>query len=497
MAILIRPWRRNDFPAVRRILWESWLTAYKPFIPEEDLRAYFTATYHLDALSRLHDNPRVHGFIAETEGGAVGFSRTQFHPNEQRVYLASLYLLPSFQGRGIGGELLRAAEDDARAYGLGELWVGVMVKNEAARRWYDRRGFRFAREEPFRMGQTTVVHVIGCKAVGKGSDADLRRLAAVYPGEKGSPALADSANLLLDRQKLQWPGLAEGYAALKQVRVREVRCGRCVVRVQFNPRRVVSSGARLDPESIRTRPCFLCGPQLPAGQQAILYRESYRILCNPFPVFPGHLTVAHIRHLPQALPDQLERLLRLAADFGPAMVLLYNGPRSGASAPDHLHFQAIPAGQLPVERELGGPAAGAAMKRRGAAAVWCTEGLGRGAVVVAGREAGEVRDLAGAVIGTLARMGASEVEPSMNVLCTWLGEAWRLAIFPRQKHRPDAYFREGVGKLAVSPGAVEMGGVFVTYREEDFLALDARLIGEVYQEVAFDDAAVRTMVASL
>ena len=140
MEVLIRPWRRADFPAVRRILWESWIAAYRTFIPEEDLRTYFEATYQIDSLARLYDNPRVHGFIGEADGEAVGFARTQFHVNENRLYLASLYLLPAFQGKGIGGELLRAAEEKALAYGLRELWVGVMVQNEAAGRWYDTAG---------------------------------------------------------------------------------------------------------------------------------------------------------------------------------------------------------------------------------------------------------------------------------------------------------------------------------------------------------------------
>jgi ribosomal protein S18 acetylase RimI-like enzyme len=167
MEILIRPWRTEDLPAVRRILWESWMAAYSAFIPEEDLRSYHEATYRIDSLAHLYKSTFVHGFIGEVDGAAAGFARTQFHLNENRLYLASLYLLPAFQGRGIGGGLLRAAEERARDYGIEELWVGVMVWNEAARRWYDKRGFRFVREEPFQMGRTTVPHRIGYKVIGE------------------------------------------------------------------------------------------------------------------------------------------------------------------------------------------------------------------------------------------------------------------------------------------------------------------------------------------
>lgn len=167
MEILIRPWQKEDLPTVRRILWESWMEAYRPFIPEEDLRAYHEATYRIESLTHLYDSRFVHGFIGEADGTAVGFARVHFHRNEKRLYLASLYLLPDHQGKGIGGGLLAAAERKTVAYGLPALWVGVMFQNERARRWYEQRGFRFIHQEPFRIGGTVVPHLIGCKVIGR------------------------------------------------------------------------------------------------------------------------------------------------------------------------------------------------------------------------------------------------------------------------------------------------------------------------------------------
>ena len=115
-------------------------------------------------------------------------------------------------------------------------------------------------------------------------------------------------------------------------------------------------------------------------------------------------------------------------------------------------------------------------------------------------EGGCATDIAAAfaeVTGALRRTVGSEDEPMMNVFCTHSGEGWRLAIFPRRKHRPDAYYRVGEGRLSVSPGAAEMGGVFVTHREEDFQALDPGLVGAIFREVAFDDAAIETLFAAL
>ncbi len=483
MEILIRPWRREDFPAVRRILWDSWIAAYGSFIPEEDLRAYLEATYQIASLSRLYDSAFIHGFIGEANGEAVGFARTQFHKDENRIYLASLYLLPAFQGMGIGGRLLQAAEEKALEYGLTELWVGVMVQNEAAGRWYERRDFRFIREEPFRMGRTTVPHRIGYKTIVRSSRrADLqRKLFAVYPGDKEPVSLADLTAGLLERQKKTWPGFAEGYAALESARVREIRGDGWMVKVQFNPRRIVSSGAKLDPESIRKRPCFLCPDHLPPEQQAILYRGDYLILCNPMPIFSSHLTIAHRLHLPQSLPENLPLFLRLAADFGPRMIVFYNGPQSGASAPDHLHFQAAPAGLLPVETEVLKPRNREIVGRWDGVTLWRTRGLGRGILVMEGKRSAEVASVFGRLIEALRHLNPSTDEPLLNLFAAHTGKGWRLILFPRLKLRPAAYFREGEERLLISPGAVDMGGMLITPREEDFLALDRDIVARDLQ----------------
>jgi hypothetical protein len=331
----------------------------------------------------------------------------------------------------------------------------------------------------------------------KAEEGSERGCFAVFDGREETPQLSDLAVALLERQKKTWPDLSEGYAVLGAVRVREIRGDGWDVNVQFNPRRIVSSGANLDPESIRRRPCFLCPENLPPEQQAILYRKEYLILCNPAPIFPAHWTIAHVRHFPQSLSDHLGIFLRLAADFGPRTILFYNGPRCGASAPDHLHFQAAPAGLLPAEEEILNPRKRIGARRRNGVEISRTAGLGRGILVIEGKEEGSVAAAAGEVIGALGRSTTSDGEPLLNILCTRTGEGWRLIIFPRRKHRPDAYFREGKAGLLISPGAVDMGGIIITPREEDFLALTPDLVRGIFREVAFDDAAVETLLTSL
>jgi len=321
---------------------------------------------------------------------------------------------------------------------------------------------------------------------------------AAFDGARGTVRLGDLAGTLLARQKKNWPALTAGYAALEAARLREIDGDGWCVKAQFNPRRIVSSGANLDPESIRRRPCFLCPENLPPEQESIRYREEYLILCNPAPIFPDHWTIANVRHLPQSLPDHLPVLLQLAADFGPQTTVFYNGPRCGASAPDHLHFQAAPAGRMPVEGEVIDP-----RKRTGARRLWGVEisrtaGLGRGILVIEGKEEGSVAAAAGEVIGALGRSTSSDGgEPLLNILCARTGEGWRLILFPRRKHRPDAYFRKGGKRRLISPGAVDMGGIIITPREEDFLALTPDLVQGIFREVAFDDAAVEGLLDAI
>jgi hypothetical protein len=323
-----------------------------------------------------------------------------------------------------------------------------------------------------------------------------RRSSAVFDGRSGTP-LTDLADALLERQKKSWPGLAGGYEALGEARLREIRGDGWGVKIQFNPRRIVSSNARVDPETIRRRPCFLCPDQLPPEQQAILYRDDYLVLCNPMPIFPGHLTIAHRRHLPQSLPENMITFLRLASDFGPRMTLFYNGPRAGASAPDHLHFQAAPAGLMPVEKEILDPRKRTGARRRDGVEICRTAGLARGMLVIEGKEEGNIAAAVGEVIGMVGRRATSDGEPLLNILCTRTGEGWRLILFPRRKHRPDAYFREEGERLLVSPGAVDMGGMIITSREKEFHALTPDLVREIFREVAFDDTAVDALLDHL
>ena len=155
-----------------------------------------------------------------------------------------------------------------------------------------------------------------------------------------------------DEQKKTWPACRKGYASLAHVMERKIDCKGFSVRVQHNPGRMTSTLADVRQEGVRSRPCFLCSHNRPEGQKAVLYRDEYLVLCNPMPVFSAHFTIPLIAHEPQSIAGRAGALLRLTEDFGPSFRLLYNGPKCGASAPDHMHFQAAPARVMPVEGEV-------------------------------------------------------------------------------------------------------------------------------------------------
>lgn len=281
---------------------------------------------------------------------------------------------------------------------------------------------------------------------------------------------------LFAAQEAAWPAMRDNYASLGGVRVRSLDVHGVPYRVQWNPARLVSSAARTDAVSVAARPCFLCAPQRPPEQTSIPFAERYDILVNPFPIFPRHLTIAATSHTEQRIADRIDDLLALA-DALDDFVVFYNGPRCGASAPDHAHFQAGSRGLLPIEAgwrsQITGPIA-----RCGDAMLWCfDESVRRAWVIEAPGAAGDAAELFRAVYRSLPCEIGSD-EPMLNVL------AWRdagvrvVVIFPRARHRPACY-----PSLLSSPASVDLGGVFILPQRKDFEAIDVDDVAQILDEV--------------
>ncbi len=303
-------------------------------------------------------------------------------------------------------------------------------------------------------------------------------------GKCGTP-LPELCGELLSRQKASWPELRSGWEAAASSRSRTVDCDDFFVALQFNPQRIFSSGARVDAASIAERPCFLCPANLPEAQSGILYRRNFLVLCNPFPIFPRHFTISSLDHRPQSLEGELEVFLALARDLAPSLAVFYNGPQCGASAPDHLHFQACPLGSLPVEVQQDDGRPVLTVGKCLSVSVSRIENLGRVALRLEGTDAPALREALEAILAVMKAFPAAEgtAEPMLNLHAAFAEGKWRVLLFPRRKSRPDLYDREEPERVLISPGGVEMGGLLVVPLERDFRRLNADLIRHIYREV--------------
>jgi hypothetical protein len=309
--------------------------------------------------------------------------------------------------------------------------------------------------------------------------------AAFDDAERGK-RLPELCLALLSEQKKTWPDLRRGCASLRDIRERDVSCRGFSVRLQHNPERIKNTLADVAQTNANARRCFLCLEHLPESQKGVLYRSKYLILCNPRPIFPAHFTVSHLEHRPQAIADEIRTLLMLLAEFGSGWTVFYNGPKCGASAPGHLHFQIAPSGQMPIEREICEEKRFMEPIRISGVLLYRLRDLGREVVVMEGDDPVAVERVFKGLLNALRSVLFVAEEPMMNVAGFDEGGKCRLLIFPRRKHRPDAFFREGDARVVVSPGLIDMGGILITPVEKDFERLNAAAVEGIYAEVSLE-----------
>lgn len=318
--------------------------------------------------------------------------------------------------------------------------------------------------------------------------------------------LAEQAATLLRQQQSGWELLRKGYDSLSGVRTRRIMVGAIPFDVQFNPGRIISSSANVDPATISQRRCFLCHEHLPQAQHGLAFGE-FLILCNPYPIFPAHFTVPHRSHVAQRIDGAFSVLLDLSRQLGPGLDLLYNGPRCGASAPDHLHFQAGNSGFMPLLQSIDDGSGGAGvMPRVGSAAgsVSVLEGMGVDVTAVDdglrrwfqldGEDASLIERAFDVLLGVLSRDEDEGEEPMINIVSLFRRQ-WSVLVFPRKAHRPSFYGAEG--GMIISPAAVDMGGVTVTPREEDFVRIQESDIRRLFDDVCIAPADFARAAAGL
>ena len=284
-----------------------------------------------------------------------------------------------------------------------------------------------------------------------------------------------------------WPLASANFRALKGARTREVPVCGLPCRVQWNPERVASSTADTSPEAIAARPCFLCAQNSPAGQRHLVFEgrkgRRYHIQVNPYPIFKDHLVISRDEHLPQAIWHHLPDMLDFAAKY-PDYTVFYNGPACGASAPDHLHFQAVPRRKMPLEEAVDTflDAPGTPLASVKDATLYRFDGFCRGVFALKATTAKSLTKLFYRLLECTDRR-PGETEPKFNLYAYVKGGEWRAFVVMRSAKRSHHYTSEGPDHLAMSPGAADMAGVFVAPFREDFDKLTSAMLEELVDEV--------------
>jgi len=303
-----------------------------------------------------------------------------------------------------------------------------------------------------------------------------------------SNTLADKAKALVAQQKDAWELAKKNYSDLEKIEKKVFDFDQFKIVVQFNPGRIVSSSAKVDDKSIKERPCFLCVDNLPAEQKGILYNNEYLILINPFPIFEEHFTIPTVKHQPQQIAKSFHDMLNIAKDLGKYYSVFYNGPKCGASAPDHLHFQACTNKVMPIETELKNITSenGTLLFDENDTTVYAIGNYLRNLFVIESSS----KENAVSQFETLYNIIQSETgstdEPMMNIVVLYDG-TWKILMFPRAKHRPSQYFIEGENRLLISPAAVDFGGQLITPREEDFNKITKDDIVDIFSQTTISE----------
>lgn len=288
----------------------------------------------------------------------------------------------------------------------------------------------------------------------------------------------------------QWQDVAKRFEELKGVQTREV--GSALA--QFNPARLVSTGAKIDKATLAKRPCFLCEKNRPGEQIVLPFGEGFDILVNPFPILPVHFTIPSRHHQLQAIAENYVQIHRLLRAY-PQLMVFYNGPKCGASAPDHLHFQAGTSGILPLQRdwqrlyETSLPL----LQLNGTEGIYEIKDYICPALAIVSHT--EKHD-----VGLFSRLYEAlplkedETEPMMNIVAWRNGEAFISVVFPREKHRPDCYSADGEAQCLVSPGSLDMAGLLILPRQSDFERMTTERAKAVLREVSLSNEAMVKVV---
>ena len=303
-----------------------------------------------------------------------------------------------------------------------------------------------------------------------------------------------SISRFFNRQLEMWEDARHRFRDLKHVEVRQLSDQ---LKVQFNPARIVSTGAKIDKHTLGERPCFLCERNRPKEQMTKLIDDHFQLLVNPFPILPVHFTIPATKHQPQSIYrhyGEMHRLLSLHSE----LMVFYNGPKCGASAPDHLHFQAGTSGVLPLQTNWQRLSRNLTdvISLNDEEKISVLRDFLVPAFVIISKSEDSDEELFHRLYRSMPMRG-DESEPMMNIIAWRKGDEFISVVIPREKHRPDAYFAEGEAQMMVSPGALDMAGLIITPREEDFSKINLDKATALLRECGISAEKMEAVVSNL
>ena len=303
-----------------------------------------------------------------------------------------------------------------------------------------------------------------------------------------------SISRFFNRQLEMWKDARHRFRDLKHVEVRQLSDQ---LKVQFNPARIVSTGAKIDKHTLGERPCFLCERNRPKEQMTKQIDDHFQLLVNPFPILPVHFTIPATKHQPQSIYrhyGEMHRLLSLHSE----LMVFYNGPKCGASAPDHLHFQAGTSGVLPLQTNWQRLSRNLTdvISLNDEEKISVLRDFLVPAFVIISKSEDSDEELFHRLYRSMPMRG-DESEPMMNIIAWRKGDEFISVVIPREKHRPDAYFAEGEAQMMVSPGALDMAGLIITPREEDFSKINLDKATALLRECGISAEKMEAIVSNL
>ncbi|MQN43669.1 DUF4922 domain-containing protein [Prevotella copri] len=303
-----------------------------------------------------------------------------------------------------------------------------------------------------------------------------------------------SISRFFNRQLEVWTDARHRFRDLKHVETRQFSDQ---LKLQWNPARIVSTGAKIDKKTLGERPCFLCDKNRPKEQMSKQIDEKFHLLVNPFPILPVHFTIPARKHQPQLIYKnygEMHRFISLHSD----LMVFYNGPKCGASAPDHLHFQAGTNGILPLQTNWQRLSRNLTdiISLNDEEKISVVRDFIVPAFVIISKSAESDETLFRRLYKAMPQRG-DETEPMMNIISWRKGEEFISVVIPREKHRPEAYFAEGDAQFVVSPGALDMSGLIITPREEDFRKLTEEKVLSLLQECGVSEEKMNAIIAKL